>query len=119
MDLEKISTLSDDQLIALYRNPAIATEVKKNVLAEIKQRDLESSNDFRITETTTFEAKDKMHIFFFAPILIASVLFFILFHHFYLRNWNKTKYQTFWKYTTLGVGFYTLLLFAWLHFRNS
>jgi hypothetical protein len=114
MDLQKITSLSDNQLVELYRNPHTVKEIKIEILKEINLRDLNWNNYNKDISKSKFNKIEGVCIFIFSPILISFIVFFIIFHHLILKDWNREKYKQFWKFTTLGFLFYTLLFYLFI-----
>ena len=116
MDASKISELTDDQLVSLYRNPSINSEIKKLVLNELEHRD--NASTINESNHIGLAKKEKRIITLLAPILIAALPLLMICHHYILKDWTKQKYKDFWNYLTIGIAIYSVLLLAVLLVLN-
>ncbi|WP_346883632.1 hypothetical protein [uncultured Algibacter sp.] len=64
MDLKNVSKLSDEQLIELYRNPAISSEIKDAVLKTIQFRELNELKSQKSKNNADFTNIEKLKLMF-------------------------------------------------------
>lgn len=102
--MNNIEKLSDDQLISLFRNQNIDTELKKAIIHEIDKRDLEQLS----LNQDEIDLKEKITILFTSYFLFkrhiekSSQL---------LTIGNKKAYKQYWRFFIYGIVFYTISLF--------
>lgn len=102
--MNNIEKLSDDQLISLFRNHNIDTELKKAIIHEIDKRDLEQLS----LNQNEIDSKEKITILFTSYFLFkrhiekSSQL---------LTKGNKKAYKQYWRFFIYGIVFYTISLF--------
>ncbi len=113
MNLNKISEFSDQQLIELYRNPQITNEIKRDLLKEIKFRELKELKSDESEKEIEFTESEKLQLLFL-PFLYRyhrKVMF--------KESWSRKRDKQFWHYITIGIGIYISLLLIGLLFRNQ
>ncbi len=114
MDSTKAKELSDEQLVALYRNPATPQEIKEILLKELSLRDQEDlkKESSKQNVDTGFTESEKLQLIFL-PFLYRK-------HRktMFENGWSRKKDKQFWNYITLGIAIYSALLMIGLLFRN-
>lgn len=96
--------LSNEQLISLFRNQNIDTELKKAIITEIDKRKLELPP----FQHVQIDVKEKIAILFTSYFLFkrhierSSQL---------LSEGNKMAYKQYWRFFIYGILFYTIILF--------
>ena len=113
MDLTKIKNLKDEQLISLYRNPTIAEEIKKNILEEIKFRELKELKPNSSKSEIEFSKNEILQLLFLP--------FLFRFHrkNMFENSWSVKRDKQFWNYITIGIVIYTVFLFIALLFKKQ
>jgi len=112
MDLNKISILSDEQLVLLYRNPSTEGEIKKALLKEITLRELKEIKSQASDNGLEFTQNQKLSLIFLP--------FLYRYHRkiMFKDSWSPKLDKQFWNYITLGIIIYTILFLIGLLFRN-
>ena len=105
MDLEKISQLSDEQLVGLYRNPKTPKELKKEIIKEINLRDIENLKVEHTSNNNSQLTKKEKLLLIFLPFLLNRHIKILN------KNWSHYKNRQFWNFVTVGVLVYILALF--------
>lgn len=101
--MNAIEKLTDEQLINLFRNQNIDTNLKKSIIAEIDRRDLEEIAS--INEAIDFQTKMSIvftSYFSFKKHLEKSSQL--------LSQGNKIAYKQYWRFFIYGIIFYTTIL---------
>ena len=102
--MNNIDKLSDDQLINLFKNQNIDSELRKAIIHEIDKRDLEQLS----LNQDEIDLKEKITILFTSYFLFkkhiekSSQL---------LSKGNKKAYKHYWRFFIYGILFYTIILF--------
>ncbi|MGC4040914.1 MAG: hypothetical protein QM710_09085 [Flavobacterium sp.] len=101
--MENLDKLSDEQLISLFQNSRLDTELKSKIIYEIDRRDLKT----RQQQPTNLDLATKIRIlltssFFYKQHLEQSSQL--------LANGDKKAYRLYWRYFICGIAFYGLLL---------
>lgn len=95
--MENLHQLSDEQLIGLFQNNKIDSELKSQLIAEIDRRDLKKE----VPEIKPLDFKTKMTI-------LATSAFGFRYHvrqsNTLLANGKTKQYKQYWNYFTLGLG---------------
>lgn len=97
-----LETLSDNQLIALFKNSKLDKELKSQIITEIDRRNLK----------LTSSAEKELNVSEKIKIIFSS---FLLYKYHVKRstqlhiNGNKKAYKQYWNYFNLGVLFYIIL----------
>ncbi|GAA3599409.1 hypothetical protein Q4Q39_18815 [Flavivirga amylovorans] len=112
MDLNRVSKLSNEQLIKLYKNPNIDNEIKESLLKEIKLRELENLESEISQKEVEFTEIEKFKLLFLP--------FLYRYHQkiMFKESWSRKRDKQFWNYITKGIILYTFLLLIGLLLRN-
>ena len=101
--MNTIEKLTDKQLINLFQNQKIDSELKKSIISEIDRRDLEKITPKN--QEIDFETKISIlftSLFSFKKHLEKSSKLLI--------QGNKKAYKQYWRFFIYGIIFYTIIL---------
>lgn len=112
MNVSKVSKLTDEQIINLYRNPGITNDVKTMLLIEIKFRELKALKSYK--------PKTKVNLSKNEILLLLCFPFFYRFYRkeMFKKSWSPKRDKQFWNYITIGIGIYSILFLLFLCFQN-